>query len=421
MTPQEQAKEFSKMTPQERDSVNWWLIEYARDKQLPPAVPFFTWLNRSGRGYGKTRTGGETVLQWVREGYKRIALVGQTKGDVRDTMIEVGDSSIMKIAPLKWMPVYESSKRRLTWANGAMAIIYSGDEPDQLRGPQHEKAWVDELAKFKYPEDTWDNLEFGLRIGDNPQVIVTTTPRPIKIIKQLLKDKRTFDTVGSMYENEGNLSGVFVERIRNKYENTHLGLQEIHGQVIDDVAGALWNRQMIEDTRVTHFPELYRIGVGVDPHATSGETGIIAAGIAKIGKEIHGYILDDKTIGGLPETWASAVVSTYHSRKADIIVGEINNGGDMVENTIRHVPGGKNVNYKSVRASRGKYVRAEPVSNLYSQGRVHHVGFFGELEDQMCSYLSGGESPNNMDALVWVLTELMIGEETGEGFAVRYK
>lgn len=421
MTPWGQEARLKSLTKTEVESVNWWLIEHARDKQLPPEGDWFCWLNRSGRGYGKTRTGGETVLHWVRQGYKRIALVGQTKGDVRDTMLEVGESSIMKIAPPNWMPVYEPSKRRLTWKNGAMAVIYSGDEPDQLRGPQHEKAWVDELAKFKYPEDTWDNLEFGLRIGGHPQVIVTTTPRPIKIIKQLLKDKRTHDTVGSMYENEENLASIFIERIKGKYENTKLGLQEIHGQVIDDVVGALWNREMLDKTRVTEIPDLFRIGIGVDPHATSGETGIIAAGLGRIGGVVHGFILDDNTIGGLPEIWAGAVVSTYHSRKADIIVGEVNNGGDMVENTIRHVPGGKNVNYKKVHASRGKYIRAEPISNLYSQGRVHHVGFFAELEDQMCSYLPGNPSPNNMDAAVWILTELMLDEHDSGAFSITYK
>jgi phage terminase large subunit-like protein len=343
-------------------------------------------------------------------------LIGQTKADVRDTMVEVGDSSLMKVAPPNLRPSYEPSKRRVTFPNGAMCIIYSGDEPDQLRGPQHEKAWVDELAKFKFSRETWDNLEFGLRIGDNPQVVVTTTPRPIKIIKELFKDPRTINTVGTSYENEVNLSPVFVERVIRKYEGTHLGRQEIHGQIIDEIPGALWTADVIDAGRVTSIPDLLRIGVGVDPHASSGETGIVTAGIARLGGVLHGYILEDTTTGGKPEHWGSAVVTAYNKWQADIIIGEVNNGGDMVENTIRNVPGGRGVNYKTVHASRGKYTRAEPISALYGNpkanppvaGRVHHVGFFPDLEDQQCSYVPGEDSPNNMDAAVWILTELML-------------
>lgn len=408
------------MSPDEHNAINWWLVEFARDKQIIPAGDWFTWLLRSGRGFGKTRTGAETVLQWTREGVQRIALVGQTKADVRDTMVEVGDSSIMKVAPPEWKPVYEPSKRRLTFPNGAIAIVYSGDEPDQLRGPQHEKAWVDELAKMKYPQETWDNLEFGLRIGDRPQVVVTTTPRPIKIIKELLKDPGTIDVVGSSYENEENLSPIYKERVIRKYEGTHLGKQEIHGLIVDDVPGALWTHSVIDAGRVTSFPGLFRVGIGVDPHATTGETGIIVAGVARLGNEVHGYVLEDATTGGKPEKWGSAVVSSYNKYKADIIIGEINNGGDMVENTIRNVPGGKSVNYETVHASRGKYTRAEPISALYGNpnadppklSRVHHVGFFPELEDQQCTYVPGDESPNNMDAAVWILTKLMEGGES---------
>jgi len=416
LPPPEQKRLVANLPSEEFDAINWWLVDEARDKQIIPAGDWFTWLLRSGRGFGKTRTGAETVQQWVRDGYKRIALIGQTKADVRDTMVEVGDSSLMKITTPELRPAYEPSKRRVTFPNGAMCIIYSGDEPDQLRGPQHEKAWVDELAKFKYPQETWDNLEFGLRIGDKPQVVVTTTPRPIKIIKDILADPRTINTVGSSYENEENLSPIFIERVIRKYEGTHLGKQEIHGQIMEDVPGALWNRNMIEAGRVNVFSRLFRVGVGVDPHATSGETGIIVAGIARIDNVIHGYILEDSTMGGKPEQWGSAVVAGYNRHDADIIVGEINNGGDMIENTIRNVDGGRTVNYKTVRASRGKYTRAEPISALYGNptndppipSRVHHVGFFPELEDQMCSYIPGNDSPNNMDAAVWILTELML-------------
>ncbi len=426
MTPQQQKALLQSLSNKERDAINWWLIEDARDKQLPPEGDWFAWLLRSGRGFGKTRTGAEFVLHRARSGYRRIALIGQTKGDVRDTMIEAGDSSILQVAPPIFKPLYEPSKRRLVFPNGCLAFIYSGDEPDQLRGPQHDTAWVDELAKFKYPEETWDNLEFGMRISDDPRVVVTTTPRPIKIIKDLIKDPDAIDIVGTSYENEENLSASYKRRVIRKYEGTRLGRQELHGELMEDTPGALWTLNIIEACRVTTLPDLFRIGVGVDPHATSGETGIIVAGIGYVGSEVHGYILEDLTTGGKPEHWASAVVAAYSKWHADIIVGEINNGGDMVETTIRGVKGGKHVNYKTVRATRGKYTRAEPVSVLYGNPDpknskdpvIHHVGTFPILEDQMCTYVPGDQpSPNNMDAAVWILTELMGITATDTGFA----
>lgn len=396
------------MTIQERGNVNWWLVEYARDKQIPPPGDWFVWLIRSGRGFGKTRTGAEYVIHRAKNGYRNIAIVGQTKGDVRDTMVELGDSSILKVSPDSFRPNYEPSKRRLTWPNGAVGTIYSGDEPDQLRGPQHDTAWVDELAKYRYPQQTWDNLEFGLRLSADPRVVLTTTPRPISIIKELIADSDTVDVTGSSYENKANLSERYIARITKRYEGTRLGRQELHGQIIDDVPGALWGRELLDETRVSNHPDFFRVGVGVDPHVTTGETGIITAGIAKIGDDLHGYVLGDDTTGGTPATWATAGVAAYNKYNADIMIGEINNGGDMIENTIRNVDGGRQINYKTVRATRGKYVRAEPIAAIYEQGRCHHVGYYAELEDQQCSYVPGELSPNNLDALVWVLTELML-------------
>jgi len=384
---------------------------WARDKQLPPPGDWFCWLLRSGRGFGKTRTGAEWVIERARQGFRQIGLVGQTKADVRDTMIEVGDSSILRCSPPWFMPKYEPSKRRLTWPNGAIAVAFSGDEPDQLRGPEHDTVWVDELAKFKYPQETWDNLELGLRIGAQPQVCVTTTPRPIPIIKKLLADPATVDTVGSSYENKDNLSPHFISRIEQRYDGTRLGQQEIWGQILDDVPGALWSRDVLETTRLTEMPELARIVVAVDPAATVGETGIIVAGKAFYRGSWHGYTLDDLTTEGSPATWGTAAVAAYHKWHADAIVGEINNGGDMVEHVIRTVEGGANVRYISVRASRGKMTRAEPVAGLFEQGRGHHVGFFADLEDQLCSYVPGEKSPDRLDAQVWAYTELLIGEE----------
>lgn len=330
-------------------------------------------------------------------------------------MVEVGDSSILKISPLWFRPEFEPSKRRLTWPNGMVGIIYSGDEPDQLRGPQHATAWVDELAKFKYPQETWDNLEFGLRVGDNPRVVVTTTPRPIPIIKKLLADEMTIDVVGSTYENIANLPAAFVSRILSKYEGTHLGRQELHGEVLEDREGALWRRQeMIEAHRVTSHPDLIRIVVGVDPpgSATGAECGIVVGGIAKIGDVTHGYVLDDRSRQDSPAGWGSEVVTAYNVHRADRIIGEANYGGDMVENTVRTVTGGDKVAYESVHASRGKAIRAEPVAALYEQGRVHHVGQFPLLEDELCTWVQGeGPSPNRLDALVWALTMLMVGDQ----------
>ena len=362
------------------------------------------------------------VRKWAFEGYSPIALVGETKADVRDTMVEVGDSSILKISPPDFMPAYESSKRRLTWPNGVIGIIYSGDEPEQLRGPQHMKAWVDELAKFKYPGDAWANLMFGLRIGDNPQSVVTTTPKPIKIIKELIADSTTAVTRGHTLENQDNLSPAFMKYILGKYEGTRLGRQELAGEILDDNPDALWERDQIDALRVRETPNLHRVVVAVDPAVsvseTSSETGIIVAGIAWVGDKLHGYVLADLTLKGTPDQWASAAVTGFKQNAADRIVGEVNNGGDMVEYTVKTVD--SNVPFKKVHASRGKYTRAEPVSALYEQGRVHHVGFYGELEDQLCEWVPGDTSPDRLDALVWAFTELMLEEMEPEETTVVY-
>ena len=394
----------------------------ARPKQLPPDWDWYIWLLLSGRGGGKTRVGAEMVRKWAKEGYSPIALVGETKADVRDTMVEVGDSSILKISPPDFRPNYESSKRRLTWPNGVIGIIYSGDEPEQLRGPQHMKAWVDELAKFKYPGDAWANLMFGLRIGDNPQSVVTTTPKPIKIIKELISDSTTAVTRGHTLENQDNLSPTFLKYILGKYEGTRLGRQELAGEILDDNPDALWQRDQIDALRVRETPKLHRVVVAVDPAVsvseTSSETGIIVAGIAWIGETLHGYVLADLTIKGTPDQWANAAVTGFKQNSADRIVGEVNNGGDMVEYTVKTVD--SNVPFKKVHASRGKYTRAEPVSALYEQSRVHHVGFFGELEDQLCEWVPGDTSPDRLDALVWAFTELMLEEMEPEETTVVY-
>lgn len=353
--------------------------------------------------------GSECVIQWAKDGYSPIALVGRTKADVRDIMIELGDSSIIKCSPPWFMPKYEPTHRRLVFPNGVVAITYSADEPDQLRGPQHKKAWVDELAKYERPQECWDNLMFGLRIGDKPQVVVTTTPRPIPIIKKLETDSRAVITRTHTMENRANLAPDFLKYVTDKYGGTRLGRQELAGETLLDNPDALWSRDEIDRHRLTNHPDLARTIVGVDPAVTSletsADTGIIVAGSGyKEDNTLHYYILDDLTTKATPKGWASAAITGYYKHGGDRIVGEVNNGGDMIEHTIRSVD--PLVSYKKVTATKGKYLRAEPIAALYEQGKVHHVGFFPELEDQMCEWEPGDKSPDRLDALVWALTEL---------------
>jgi phage terminase large subunit-like protein len=379
----------------------------AHPGQIPPRdKQWFCYLMRSGRGGGKTRAGAEWILQRVREGYKHIALIGQTSADIRDTMVEIGPSSIMKIARPEERPVYEPSKRRLTFPNGAIATTFTGEEPDQLRGPAHDTVWIDELAKFKYPDETWDNMEMGLRLGDNPQVFVTTTPRPIPIIRKIVADTSTVDVRFSTSQNADNLSQLFIQRMNEKYGGTRLGRQELEGEILDDNPNALWQREVIENLRHTgKLPVLTRIVIGVDPAVTSAEgsdeTGIVAAGIAASG---HCYVLEDASLQGTPNQWAVSVSRTFHKHKADRVIGEVNNGGDLVETNLRTVD--RNISFRAVHASRGKLIRAEPIAALYEQGKVHHCGTFPQLEDQMCEWVPGEKSPDRMDALVWAITEL---------------
>lgn len=388
---------------------DWSLM--ARAKQLPPAGSWQFWLMLMGRGSGKTRAGAEFIRAKVESGEaRRIALVARTAADVRDTIVE-GESGIMAVCPPSFRPNYEPSKRRLTWPNGAQATTFSADQPDLLRGPQHDLAWCDELASWRYVEDTWDNLMFGLRLGKNPQAVITTTPRPIPLIRQLLGDPLAVVTRGTTYENRDNLAPTFLAQILAKYEGTRLGRQELNAELLDDVPGALWQREQLDATRVKAAPEhLRRVVVGVDPAVTSGEdsdeTGIV---VAAVGVDGHGYVLADLSCRLSPDQWAKRAVAAYHDFKADRIVAEVNNGGDLVERILRTVD--HHVSYRAVRASRGKVTRAEPIAALYEQGRVHHIGSLAQLEDQLCLFTPDGEfqtSPDRADALVWALTDLML-------------
>jgi phage terminase large subunit-like protein len=385
----------------------------ARPNQLAPAADWAVWLLMAGRGFGKSRSGAE----WVRsqkERVERIALVAPTAADARDVMVE-GESGLLAICPPWDRPIYEPSKRRVSWRNGSMATLYSADEPERLRGPQHGAAWCDEVGSWRYPE-AWDMLMFGLRLGKRPQVVVTTTPRPTKLIRELLA--RVGDDVqvtrGSTHENRANLPTSFFEKIVAKYEGTRLGRQELNAELLEDTPGALWTREMIEVARLRSLArDMERVVVAIDPAVTSGddsdETGIVVVGK---GIDGHGYVLADASGRYTPLEWARVAIGLYRNHDADRIVGEVNNGGDMVEANIRMVDA--NVPFTSVRATRGKVLRAEPVAALYEQGMVHHLGVYPQLEDQMTAFTSdfdkakAGYSPDRVDALVWGLSELLV-------------
>ena len=374
---------------------------------MPPSGEWRTWLILAGRGWGKTRTGSEWVLDRIEDGAKRVALVGPTAADARDVMVE-GESGILACAPEDMGVLYEPSKRRLSFPkHGAICTTYSADEPDRLRGPQHDAAWCDELAAWRYPS-AWDQLQFGLRLGDDPRCIVTTTPRPTKEIRDLVASASTMVTTGSTFENRANLAAAFIDRIVSKYEGTRLGRQELYAEILDDVPGALWSRAML-DAAVQNcpspLPDTQRMVVAIDPAVTSGEdsdeTGIVVAG--RTGTQA--FVVADYTCRLSPDGWARRAVEAYHEHKADRIVAEANQGGDMVRTVLRTVDPG--VPVKLVHATRGKRVRAEPVAALYEQGRVFHTQVFAALEDQLVTWTPDSpRSPDRLDALVWALTDL---------------
>jgi phage terminase large subunit-like protein len=402
---------------------------WARPNQLPPDGDWRVWLLLAGRGFGKTRTGAEMIrARAIARTARRLALVGPTAGDARDVMVE-GESGILAISPPWERPRYEPSKRRLTWPNGAIATLFSADEPERLRGPQHDVAWCDELASWRYPE-AWDMLLFGLRLGSDPRVVVTTTPRPTRLLRELIADPAAVVTRGTTYENSANLAAAFFGQIIGKYQGTRLGRQELDAELLEDVPGALWNRAIIEGARARIDPTLVRVVVAIDPAASAkegaDETGIIVAGKDEDGR---GWVLADASGRYQPTEWAKTAISAYRTHGADRIVAEVNNGGDMVEATLRMIE--PNAPFAAVRATRGKVTRAEPVAALYEQGRVRHLGAFPHLEDQMCAFTaeahanpnvrSAGYSPDRVDALVWALTDLLVAPTPGEGIYEVYR
>jgi phage terminase large subunit-like protein len=417
----ERRKLIRSYSPAQIEAIRWDWRTWARPEQLPPGTDraanprkdWVHWIPLAGRGWGKTRVGAETVRAWAESPTERIHLVGPTAAATRSVMVE-GPSGLLSCYPAYRRPDYEPSRRRILFPSGAVAETFSADEPERLRGPACSKYWADEPCAWRFLEDAWDNLMFGLRLGDDPRGICTTTPRPVPWLLALTKDQKAVVTRHSSRENRLNLTDQFFGSILGKYEGTRLGRQEIDAEILEDVPGALWTRKMIEDLRVKKLSEvkwelITRIVVAIDPavsHSeTSDETGIIVAGLTR---SMHVVILDDLSGRYSPAEWASVAVSAFRARGADRIIGEVNNGGDLVGANIRALDPA--VPFRAVHASRGKYLRAEPVAALYEQGRVHHVGAMPELEDQMCTFTQHGgqHSPDRLDALVWAITELVI-------------
>lgn len=405
LTPQQKSQTLAKLKPDERALVTWYWPAWGREDQIAPDGDWNIWLIKAGRGWGKTRTGAEWVRSIARPGV-RIALVGPTAADARDVMIQ-GESGILAVCAPWERPVYEPSKRRLTWPNGAIATAYSAEEPDRLRGPQHTHAWCDEVAAWAAP-DTWDMAMMGLRLGDKPRVLATTTPKPVPLMRKIEGSPGVIVTRGRTVDNAPNLAPSFLSGLMARYEGTRIGRQELEGEDLYDNPDALWQREALDAGRVQQAPELVRIVVAIDPAATSkessDETGIVVAGLGVNGR---GYVLADRSGRYKPDAWARRAVAAYHEFAADRIVAEGNQGGEMVEHVLSTVEAGLPI--KIVHASRGKAARAEPIAALYEQGKVSHVGALPQLEDQLCSWTAGAASPDRLDALVWALTELMLG------------
>lgn len=388
-----------------------WRGFNARQDQIAPEGDWDIWLCLAGRGWGKTRTGAEWVKEQVEAGCKRIALVAETQKDLEEVMIE-GESGILSLYSKADGPVYRKKPVQLMFKTGAIALGYNATQPDQLRGPQFDAAWSDELAKWRYARETWDQLQFGLRLGNKPRQIVTTTPRPIELIKAIISGQEGEAAIvrGRTLDNSSNLPPAFLKKIMARYDGTRLGRQELNAEILGDIPNALWTYSNLEVYRVNEHPELGRVVVAVDPAIsdteTSDEHGIIVIGLDQEG--LDAYLLEDGSIPGSPLDWARRAVALYDKYEADAIIAEVNQGGDMVESNLKTVR--SNVNVIQVRASRGKHIRAEPIASLYEQGRVHHVGGFDELEKQMTMMTSAGYegsgSPDRLDALVWGASEL---------------
>ena len=401
-----------------------WLFEFwALPHQLPPEGAWKSWVIMGGRGAGKTRAGAEWVrseAEGARPGdpgrSRRLALVGETHDQVREVMV-FGQSGILACSPPDRRPVWEAGRRRLVWPNGAVAQAFSAHEPEALRGPQFDAAWVDELAKWKKGQEAWDMLQFALRLGEYPRQVVTTTPRNVPVLKAILANPSTVVTHAPTEANRAYLAASFLDEVRARYAGTRIGRQELDGVLLEDAEGALWSSGSIEACRVAAAPVLGRVVVAVDPpvtgHRGSDECGIVVVGVVTEGppQDWRAWVLEDASVAGAsPDRWARAALDAMARHGADRLVAEVNQGGDLVESVIRQID--PLVPYRAVRAARGKAARAEPVAALYEQGRVAHLRGLGALEDQMCRMTAQGfqgqGSPDRVDALVWALTDLMI-------------
>ena len=421
---------LASLTDNELEALPYLFDFWALEHQLPPAGDWRTWVILGGRGAGKTRAGSE----WVRDAVegsrplaagraRRVALMGETYDQVRDVMIE-GDSGIIACSPPDRRPQWKAGQRKLVWPNGAEAQAFSAHDFEALRGPQFDAAWVDELAKWKSAQEAWDMLQFGLRLGDKPQVVVTTTPRNVDVLKDILSRKSTVSTHASTEANRANLASGFLEEVMERYGGTRLGRQELEGLLLEDIDGAFWTTQVLDALRRDDMPKFDRVIVGVDPAVTSkgasDETGIVVVGAVTKGppKDWKAWVLEDATVAAAsPSEWAKAVAGAYHRWNADRVVAEGNQGGDMIEAVLRQVD--PTVSYRKVTASRGKGARAEPVAALYEQGRVRHRRGLGELEDQMCRMsatgYAGKGSPDRVDALVWAIWAALLDPKVSRG------
>ncbi len=413
LSPQERAKRIGRLTPEEASAIYYDWTLWARTDQIAPEGDWIYWVILAGRGAGKTRTGAETVRIWARS-FSPVTLIGATGRDAREIMV-TGDSGILSVCPPDERPRYVRAAERLEWPNGAISQIYSAEEPDRLRGKQHMKLWCDELAAWRDP-DAFDQAMLGLRLGEKPQAIVTTTPRPTKLIKQLVEDPNAVVTRGSTFENARFLADGYLKQIASRFDGRSIGRQELYGEIVEETPGALWTRALLDRQRFPrdHPPAEYaEIVIGVDPPARSGERadecGIVAVG-RTAGGVIH-VLADLSSQGETPGEWSARVVSAYRRFKANRVVAEINNGGEMVTQVLRQSD--PNLPVRSVTATRGKFLRAEPIAAAYERGSVFHLGAFEKLEDQLCALTAdfdarvAGFSPDRADALVWAIADLI--------------
>lgn len=444
LSPDEVEKALKELTPKQLKYLNYNWEFWARPEQLAPEGDWNIWFINAGRGFGKTRAGVEWVRSLVKQGHKRIAAVASTNSDIERVMVK-GDSGFLaccspedktKTGGKMGYPEWSPTKRTLTWANGAKVEFYSAEEPERLRGPQFSAAWCDELAAWNKDQDTWDMLQFCLRLGKHPRVCITTTPKPTKLVRKIIKDPKTHVTIGSTFDNKDNLAATYIESIRDMYEGTRLGKQELYAELLEESEGALWTTEILDNCQIDReeVPNLNRIVVAVDPATSANKesdmTGIVIAGVDVNG---HGYVLGDFTARLSPQGWAQEAITLYKHFMADRIVAERNQGGDMVKRTFEVED--DTVPVKLVHASRGKYARAEPISALYERGLVFHVrnpesipnkdsnGKLDELETQMRTWEPLGSigSPDRLDALVWALTELMLNGAQVPAIHLRYK